>query len=455
MTQKFNPKVYSGKTRVFTAIPQAPRISRMWYWDENAKEYKAPSNGIIYYAARYEADSNGNKKRHYGSFATLEECRDWQKATAEGPIKVAAPEAIEPEQQPRLLFRELMAEWKRRRFPLIAYSTQVQYDKVLRLHFGSLLDLTVHEITPKRIDAWLDELKEGTKASTKRMTRISFGHELSLLSTILKYYHDYHDDSEYQFPVKQRHRDAIRLGRPKSNAPKDLSEPDFLKFREELRKCKNGEMLAGLATVQYYQALRISEAAGLYWEDIDIDWAVPQNSRIKVVRSVCFPHRGKEEPFIKVGFKNSEGNKGMKEQPMFPETFEVISEFFRPTATGLLFSLDGKPLSYRTIQCHYDRSFRRAELPYRGTHVMRHGGCRRVFNEVAELSIAQQLLGNSDMKTTLVYAKRHAGALTKVVHGYWERKPKLLTTADNQQKIEPENKSLLTTADKHSPENDN
>ena len=53
---------------------------------------------------------------------------------------------------------------------------------------------------------------------------------------------------------------------------------------------------------------------------------------------------------------------------------------------------------------------------------MRHGGCRRVFNEVAELSIAQQLLGNSDMKTTLVYAKRQASALTKVVHGYWDRK---------------------------------
>lgn len=45
-----------------------------------------------------------------------------------------------------------------------------------------------------------------------------------------------------------------------------------------------------------------------------------------------------------------------------------------------------------------------------------------MFNEVAELSIAQQLLGNSDLKTTLVYAKRHAGALTKVVHGYWDKR---------------------------------
>jgi hypothetical protein len=54
-----------------------------------------------------------------------------------------------------------------------------------------------------------------------------------------------------------------------------------------------------------------------------------------------------------------------------------------------------------------------------------------VFNEVAELPIAQQLLGNSDLKTTLVYAKRHAGALTKVVHGYWEKKTALLANACN------------------------
>ena len=204
MIQKFNPKVYAGKKRVFISIPTAPRVSRIWYWDESAKEYKVPSNGVSYYAARYGTDSSGNKKRQYGSFAGLEECRQWQEAVvAEVPVAISTPEAVGPAIQPRLLFRDVMEEWRRRRFPLIAYSTQVQYDKVLRLHFGSLLDLTIHEITPKRIDSWLDELKESTKSSTKRLTRISFGHELSILSTILKYYRDYNDDEAFQFPIKQ------------------------------------------------------------------------------------------------------------------------------------------------------------------------------------------------------------------------------------------------------------
>jgi integrase len=316
----------------------------------------------------------------------------------------------------------MMEEWKRRRFAHIAYSTQVQYDKVLRLHFETLLPLTIYEITPKRIDAWLDELKANTILSTKRLTRISYGHELSLLSTILKYYQDYYDDSVFQFPIKQRHRDAIRLSRPRTDVPKDLSEIEFLKFRDELRQCKNGPMLACLATVQYYQALRISEAAGLYWEDVHLHLEEPRNSRIKIVRSVCYPHRGGEEAFIKGGFKNSSSNKGVKEQPMFPEVFEAFRMLYQPENAGLVFGVADKPIPYRTIQCHFDRSFKRAGLPYRGNHVMRHGGCRWVFNKGGDLSIAQQLLGNSDLKTTLVYAKRHASALTDVVHGYWDKK---------------------------------
>ena len=207
MNDKFNPKVYKGKARVYTAIPKAPRISRMWIWDEDAKEYKSPLQGKIYYAARYETDLSGNKKRHYAFFDTLDECREWQSAKS---VRQIVAVKSEPRSGPS--FRDVMEEWRRRRFPLIAYSTQLQYDKVARLHFGRLMDLTVHEITPKRIDSWLDELKEATKVSTKRLTRISFSHELSLLSTILKYYSDYHDDSAFQFPIKQRHRDAIRLG---------------------------------------------------------------------------------------------------------------------------------------------------------------------------------------------------------------------------------------------------
>src|SRR5262245_60141507 len=33
MTNKFNSKVHQGKARVFSAVPKAPRVSRLWIWD--------------------------------------------------------------------------------------------------------------------------------------------------------------------------------------------------------------------------------------------------------------------------------------------------------------------------------------------------------------------------------------------------------------------------------------
>ncbi|MBI3294423.1 MAG: tyrosine-type recombinase/integrase [Deltaproteobacteria bacterium] len=430
MTPKFNTKEYKGKARIYSPVPKAPRVSRLWNWDEAKREYRIPV-GNTYYAAKYQINRSGNRKRSYQSFPTLEEARNWQndntvgtnEIVSTGLVAITTPIDVGP------MFRDILNEWRRRRFPHMAYSTQVQYDKVLRLHFHSLIGLPVRAITPQRIDLWMDELKAEMDASTKRLTRLSFDHELSLLSTILSYYQNYYDDSLFQFPIKQRHKDACRLNRRKANTPKDLSEEEFLKFRTELLARKNGRALAVMATVQYFQALRISEAAGLYWEDIHFDWTSPCNSRIKIVRSVCYPHRGNEEAFVKGGFKNSGSNSGVKEQPMFPEVFEALKSLYTDGCSGLIFGRNEKPLPYRVIQCHYNRSFKKAGLPYTGTHVMRHGGCRRVFNENGELNIAQQLLGNSDLKTTLVYAKRQASALTKVVHGYWEKKASLLAGA--------------------------
>ena len=108
---------------------------------------------------------------------------------------------------------------------------------------------------------------------------------------------------------------------------------------------------------------------------------------------------------------------------MFPDTFDALRKCHAGGVGGLIFkNPDGTFFSYRQIQAAYDRAFREAHLPYRGTHVLRHGGTRHVYNETGDLSIAQQLLGNSDFETTLVYARRHKGALTKLAESHWSRR---------------------------------
>lgn len=343
----------------------------------------------------------------------------------------AVPEVIPQETAIRTgpLFKDVIEEWKRRSFPRIKLSTRISYENLLWLFFGSLKDCTIHEITPQRIDAWLDELKNPEDWVMQAKMRTTFKNELKLLATILNYYGDYHDeDTDFKFPIKDRHRKAVKLNRTKAR-PKDLKEEEFVLFRETLRTLNgHGEMMAVLATVQYYQALRISEAAALHWEDVSLDPKSPSSSRIKVARLVVWPRKKELTSHVQNGFKNAGSNDGVKEQPMFPETFEALSKMQFEGAKGLIFQMEGSHLEYRAIQSAFDRAFNKANLPYRGTHVMRHGGCRRVYNEGGDLAVAQQLLGNSDLKSTLVYAKRSASALTEVAQKHWATKSNLIAS---------------------------
>lgn len=99
----------------------------------------------------------------------------------------------------------------------------------------------------------------------------------------------------------------------------------------------------------------------------------------------------------------------------------MLKSVFKVGARGLVFGRDANiPLTYRQIQSAYDQAFHKAGLPYRGTHVLRHGGCRRVYNATGgDLALAQQLLGNADLQSTLVYAQRDKGALKSLVADSW------------------------------------
>jgi hypothetical protein len=209
MMRKFNPKNYTGKSRIYIAVPNAPRISRLWVWNEAAKEYQAPTQGKCYMVGRYEMQE-ASRKRKYRFFGTLEEAREWQQA-GEKETGPAFPEETKQDRGP--IFRDVISEWKQRCFPAIAASTHISYENLIRLHFGSLLDLSIHEITPQRVDFWLDELKGPESKTMQSRKRVTFKNELKLLSTILNYYDNYHDDPKFQFPIKQRHRQGIRLNR--------------------------------------------------------------------------------------------------------------------------------------------------------------------------------------------------------------------------------------------------
>jgi len=439
VTQKFNSKTYQGKKRIYRPVAGATLISRVLVWDEKRSDYREPPRGTNYLARRVEI-VDGERKLVAQSFDSLESAKNWQmrivddgtNEPAVGSQTVLKTQLISTRKSLRNaslegggpLFCEVVEQWKRRTFCRLSKGTQVNYEKYLRLHFAEVMKRPIESITPAFVDRWIDERKRLVDCYGRGWQRKSFEHELTLLSTILRYYIEYNDDTKYVHPIKRRHREAAKVARDCANkVSQDITRAEFEKFREHLSCALHGSLLASMATVQFYQALRISEVAALRWEDVILDWQEPHKSRLTIRQHVVYLRRKETPDFIEQGFKNAFSDEPVKEQPIFPDSFEALRKCHVSGRSGLVFrNPDETFFSYRQIQAAYDKAFREANLPYRGTHVLRHGGTRHVYNETGDLSIAQQLLGNSDFETTLVYARRHKGALTKLAESHWSRR---------------------------------
>ena len=398
---KFNPKIHQGRDRIYLKVTGTSAIQRIYVW-----------NGIEYVGSKFEArryDEMKNRLRR--SFDTLAEARNWQ-----------VGKEVEVDTDPKnkgINFGTIVEEWQKRMFPTLNRSTCLHYEKMIRLYISKLSVFGIYELTPQRIDCWIDELKATMAHSIQHKNRKSFKHELTVLNTILSYYQNYYDDPVYRCPIKKRHRLSVKLAIPKDVQSKDLSDAEFKLFTQQFVHIKNGDVYARLAILQFYQALRISEAAGCYWEDMHINERTPQASRIKIVRSAFWPRRKGMPSEIRMGFKNAKANDGLKELPMFPETHAMLIESKPKDARGLVFKIDGDMLEYRSIHHAYTQAFKLAGLPYTATHIMRHGGTRRLYNERGDLAVAAQILGNSDIETVMVYAQREKSALTEVSNRHW------------------------------------
>jgi integrase len=427
MIKNFNSKIYQGKQRIYQPVAGAPNVLRLFVWCSD--EYKTPEKGKCYEARRWEPHVDGMSVRRKKSFDRLEDARAWQRNLANYEDECSSVnESLKLKDNLIQYFWELVNLWRKSHFPTIQSGTQRQYEKLLKLHFSFLMNVPILQLTPSVVDAWIDRLKDENSNTMKSKTRKSFDHELTLLSTILKFCVEYDDEVKFRFPIKGRHRKAISLNRKMKARLKKISEQEYRLFLSGLAKDKYSSILVPLALTQYYEALRISEAAALHWEDVIFNHTSPRDSYIRVSKKVDWPRKKGESSFIAEGFKNSKASDGVKELPMFPRVHETLSELRRVNSKGLVFQINGKHLEYHTIKNAYDRAFKRAGLPHKATHIMRHGGCQLQYEKGGDLDVAKQLLGNTNMQSVLVYAQRSKGALTKLVKEDWEKNPSLVAS---------------------------
>jgi integrase len=79
--------------------------------------------------------------------------------------------------------------------------------------------------------------------------------------------------------------------------------------------------------------------------------------------------------------------------PLFQDSLDALTSQKRHPGCDLIFHDNGEILTYRQIQYVYELAFKRARLPFRGTHVLRHTGAT-LFQSLSEGDrLALQFLG--------------------------------------------------------------
>lgn len=411
-TETFDPFIFKGE-KIESPVPKHPAINYIWYWDAEKKMYVDPPSGVKRYRAFRRRLMGGKVIRETKCFDRLEEARKWKSYQDCDEVTLNPIDPVAKPSQPTggPKFEEVMELRRAMKWRTYAESTKIAYEKLLRyLVFFNGMD--IRAITPSVIDEWLKEMTASKVLKNQHSTRENYHHELATLSGVLRYYAEYHDDSEFVFPVKKRHWESAIVKRVRNKRKEPLTPIQFEEWVKHLKAQKEGLLKETLVRTQRSGALRISEAAAIHWDDIN--W---EKRFITIKRAVIWPRRKGEPVFIQDGFKNGD----QKEVPLTPDAFHALKELRRQHLCPLVFHRAGKPLEYRAIQSAYDRAFKAANLPFRGTHVMRRTGTSWVLDQSGgDVGLAKQILGNSDWATVSLYGKRSHLALKEFNDKLWK-----------------------------------
>ncbi len=321
-------------------------------------------------------------------------------------------------------FLDLLLIWKDRHVYDLSSNTKIRY-QVIEKTYGYFKDYPICDIKSQHIDLWLESMTQNSEE--KKGKRQSFSYELKILKSIFRFYKESFENVHFETPIRRRHfQKAILPGKIKKVNSKNLTRKDFNLFRKSLiADSREGKTLGRLATLHFLHALRVSEVTALHWEDVYLNEQDPASSFLRIQRS--YKWHTPRKTVLENGFKNSDANQGFKDLPLFPESYQVIIKIKKEKKgeplKGLIFqTTEKKPFTYRMIQYAYDCAFKHQGLKFSGTHILRHGGCRDHYRKNENLEIAQQLLGNTNIKNTVIYTNSNGEALAKSIRREWKKK---------------------------------
>lgn len=385
MKEKFNPNKFLGKRKAF-AVAGHPNIRRIYVWDKVKQRYVDPPRGN-----KFEARSSGkiSGKREAGTFESLYEAHNWLNGT------IMTQNSICP--TGGLTVQDVIVQWQRLGWGHLSTSTKIYYGRMTPL-LAPLYRVPIEELHPKHIDEWLILLKtpEWTRKYVSR--RESLEKEFDMFRSVINWYIDQTDDSKLRSPFRKRHLQILRLRPATQKARKNMYDEELRAWFSELKK--DNFLFYAMAVVQVNQVFRVSEVSAMKWSNLSLG-----HREYTVTEHIIWPRVNGAPPEILPGTKTSKAGQSFKSF-LQQESVQVLKELLELGKNGdLIFTTDGSALTYRRIQHAYDRAFKRAALPFRGTHVCRHSGATNFLEKTGDVLALQQMGNWTNHKMALHYAK--------------------------------------------------
>ena len=171
-----------------------------------------------------------------------------------------------------------------------------------------------------------------------------------------------------------------------------FTEPEILRLAQHI---VNEPDLTGLGVLLTLNSgLRLGELCALRWSDIDL-----HADFLQVEREV---QRLYEQGHTRLVVQPPKSESSLRRIPLPADILSLLAAH-KPKTAGSVCLLTGTaaPLEPRTMQNRYRALLKRAGVPYRNFHALRHTYATRCIEQNVDVKSVSEMLGHSDVRITL------------------------------------------------------
>jgi integrase len=360
---------------------------------------RANGQGTIYHRSdgRWEAVINpfGSKRSIYG--------RTKQEVASKLNAALNKQEAGLPPADSSQTMAQFLTNWLQSVEASVRPTTYRAYDLNVRRvlpHFGTR---RLKSLTPQLIESTYSQLLAGG------LSRRSVEQGHAVLHRALR--------QAVQWGLLGRNpTDAVNVPRPEKREMKTLTQDQVTVLLESTKS----DRLFALWVLLVTTGVRVGEALGLKWEDVDLDAARARIQRsmqrqsggglVFVEPKTARSRRTISLPHIAVTALQEHRGIQLGERVRAESWIDQDLVFCRP---------DGRGIESSTVPYHFHRALQRAELPRVRVHDLRHTAATLLLSGGVHPKVVQDMLGHSTVMLTLdtyshVSPNMHAEAAAKM-----------------------------------------